>query len=191
MGVRVSAPRRRPGPHGPWHIEETRDVYRSDWFRVTEDRVRRPDGRPSTYATVAVADGVGILPVDDDLQVTLVRQFRYAIGAESLEVTGGAVDEGEDPLQGARRELEEELGLTARDWTDLGTFDADTSIVYGRPRLFLARGLERGRPRREGTEVMAPVALSLADAVAAVMSGRVTQAMSVILVLKAARRLGV
>lgn len=59
----------------------------------------------------------------------LTRQFRYAVGRDSIEVPCGTVEDGEAPLKAAKREIEEELGIAAIHWTALGRADLDTSIV--------------------------------------------------------------
>ncbi|CAA9586221.1 MAG: hypothetical protein AVDCRST_MAG88-3978, partial [uncultured Thermomicrobiales bacterium] len=106
--------------NGPWTIEETTEQYRNQMITVREDRVTQPDGEPGSYATVEIQPGVAVLPVDRDGIAQLTRQFRYALGRESVEVVSGAIDEGEEPLEAARREAKEELGITAEDWVDLG-----------------------------------------------------------------------
>src|SRR5688500_13677057 len=115
--------------HGPWSIQETTEKHRDSFMTVHEARVIRPDGKPGTYSTVAVKPGVAVLPVDGDGSVHLVRQFRYALGAESVETACGGVEEGEAPPDAARKELREELGIEATDWIDLGAIDLDTSMV--------------------------------------------------------------
>src|SRR3954453_15236341 len=90
------SPRPRPNPtprtldmprkHGPWTIEDTVEKYRNSFIAVQEDRVIQPDGQPGRYSTVTIKPGVAVLPVDEDGDVYLVRQFRYALGRESVEV---------------------------------------------------------------------------------------------------------
>src|SRR5215217_4997944 len=104
--------------NGPWIIKHTTEPYRSSFLTVFHDDVIQPDGERGTYATVTLKPGVAILPVRHDGQVVLVRQFRYALGRESLEVVSGTRDSDEDAGTAARRELREEVGLTAADWED-------------------------------------------------------------------------
>src|SRR4051794_27143013 len=177
--------------HGPWKIRSTREVYRDAWVSLTVDQVHRPDGEPGTYAVVAVPPGVCVVAIDDHGVAHLTEEFRYAIGRPSIEGAGGGVDEGEDPLAAARRELREELGIEAAGWTPLGTLDPDTSIVRGPVHLFLAERLSFGPPEREGTEVIRPVRLALCEAVEAVGDGRITHAPTCVAVLQAAARRGI
>ncbi len=175
--------------HGPWTIQESTRRYENEFIEVIEDQVLQPDGRPGSYATVRMKPGVSILPVDTDGTVTLIRQFRYALGRESLEAVSGAVDGDEPPLEAAQREAREEAGVEAEEWTDLGTMDLDTSIVHCPAQLFLARGLSFTQTNREGTEEMRTVRVLLAEAVRRVMEGEITHGPSCVLILKAARHL--
>jgi len=173
--------------NGPWTVLGSEPKYRDDFIEVVQDRVLRPDSTPGTYATVAMKPGVAVLVVDRGDTAVLTRQFRYALGRESVEVAGGGVEAGEEPLEAARREVEEELGFVAEDWTDLGRIDLDTSIVRCPVALFLARGLSRTVARGEGSEVMANLEVPFAEAVRMVEDGRITHAPSCVLILKARR----
>jgi ADP-ribose pyrophosphatase len=173
--------------HGPWKVHATREVYRDPWLTVTRDEVTRPDGRPGTYCTVHILQGVSVLALDGDGTAYLTDEFHYAVGRRTLEVVSGGRDPGEEPLAAAKRELKEELGIEADDWTDLGVVDPFTSMLLSPTHLFLARGLRFGSYDREGTEQIRTVRLPLAEAVAAVMDGRITHAPSCTLILKAER----
>lgn len=175
--------------HGPWTIQESTRKYENEFIEVIEDQVLQPDGEPGSYATVRMKPGVSILPLDADGTVTLIRQFRYALGRESLEAVSGAVDGDEPPLEAAQREAREEAGIEAEKWTDLGRVDLDTSIIHCPAQLFLARGLSFTETEREGTEEMESVRLSLAEAVRRVIEGEITHGPSCVLILKAARHL--
>jgi 8-oxo-dGTP pyrophosphatase MutT (NUDIX family) len=172
--------------HGPWRIAETEKRFSSDFVEVYEDQVTRPDGSPGTYATVTVKPGVAVLAVGNDDQAHLTRQFRYAIGRDSVEVVSGGCDPDEQPLAAAQRELREELGLLADSWSDLGAIDPDTSIVRNPVHLFIARGLHKTRVDRGATEDIRPLTASLDEVVRMVMDGEITHAPSCVVILKAA-----
>lgn len=175
--------------HGPWTVEDTRLLYRDDFVEFYEDKVLKPDGEPSSYAVMRMKPGVSVLAVDGDGTAYLTRQFRYAVGRESVEVVSGMIDEGEAPPEAARRELREELGIEAGEWVDLGLIDAVTSQVFCPANIYLARGLKFGETERDSSEEMATVKMSFADAVAAVMRGEITHGLSCALILKADRYL--
>lgn len=91
--------------HGPWTIKETTQKYRHNLIEVYEHQVIKPDGSHGIYVTVKVKPGVSVLALDDEGTAYLAREFRYASGANSIEVVSGAIDDGEQPGDAARREL--------------------------------------------------------------------------------------
>jgi len=173
--------------HGAWTIKSSECLYKDEFVEFWVDECLRPDGEPARRATLRMLPGVAVLPVDDEGFVRLVRQFRYAVGKRSVEVVQGGLEEGEEPERAARRELKEELGVEARELVDLGLVDAVTSQAFSPARLFLARGLTFGDHEREATERLEMLRLPLAEAVRMVMDGEITQGVSCVLILKAAR----
>jgi ADP-ribose pyrophosphatase len=172
--------------HGPWTVRSTQEVYRDAWLGLTVDDVIRPDGSHGTFSVTQVRPGISVLALDDEENAYLTEEFRYAVGRPSLEVVSGGVDAGEDPRAAARRELKEELGIEASQWTDLGTVDPFTSMVLSPARLFLARGLHFGEHRRDPTELIRVVKLPLDEVVRAVLESRITHGTSCVVILKAA-----
>jgi 8-oxo-dGTP pyrophosphatase MutT (NUDIX family) len=172
-------------PHGPWTIHQSTRLYQNDFLELLEDQVTQPDGEPSRYAMVRLKPGVAVLPIEADGSVYLVRQFRYALGQESLEVVAGGLEAGEDPLAAAQRELQEELGGKADEWQALGCVDLETSMVSNPVDLFLAKGLHLGEPEPDATEEIRVVKLFLSDAVRLVESGGITHGTSCVLILRA------
>jgi len=171
--------------HGPWTVQSTTLTYHNPFLEVHEDQVTQPDGQPGVYATITMRPGVAVLPVDDAGNVHLTRQFRYALGHESLEAVSGATKADEAPLEAARRELREELGLTAGAWTPLGRVDPDTAKLRSPVWLFLAERLTFSQPDQEGTEVIQSVKLPFVEAVQQVLVSGITHAPSCVLILKA------
>ncbi len=171
--------------HGPWTIKRTERRYRDEFIEFHVDEVVKPDGSEGEFAVARMLPGVSTLALDAEGFVYLGREFRYAIGRESVETASGAVDEGEREEAAARRELKEELGIEADEFIDLGLVDAVTSQVYSPARLFLARGLRFREAEQEGTEEIRIVRVKLEEAVRMVMSGRITHAVSCTLILKA------
>lgn len=171
--------------NGPWTIKGRVCKHRDDFIEVNEDEVIRPDGEEGEYATVKLIRGVCTLAMDGDGVVYLTRQFRYAIEKESVEVVGGGVDEGEEVAAAARRELQEELGLTAREWIALGEVSVDTGIINGPVNLFLARGLDKTEAARDRNERIETVKVPFKQAVRMVMDGEIVHGASCVLILKA------
>src|SRR4029077_4805059 len=134
--------------HGPWQIIRSREIYKDAWLEVRKDDVVRPDGAPGTHGVVLIKSGVSVLALDDGKRVYLTDEFHYGVGRRTIEVVSGGRDQDESPLEAARRELEEELGIVADEWTPLGSFDPFTTMLCAPAELFLARRLRFGASRQ-------------------------------------------
>jgi ADP-ribose pyrophosphatase len=170
--------------HGPWQIVESHEVYCDPWLHVRKDNVIRPDGKPGTHCLVTVKPGVSVLPIDDEGNVYLAEEFHYALGRVNLEVVSGGCEPEEDPLQTAKRELQEELGIIAKEWSDLGVVDPFTSLVVSPTRIYLARQLTFGERAPEGTESIRLRKCAMREAVAKVLASEITHGPSCVLILK-------
>ena len=169
---------------GLWQVEETVQLYKNGWLEVCEDKVIRPDNQAGSFVTVRMRPGVSVLAVDEARQVYLTSEFRYAIERQSIEVVSGGVEADELPLSAARRELREELGIEAAEWTDLGSVDPFTSLVHSPATLFLARNLSFVDTDCDDTEIIQLVKVQLSEAVRMVMESEITHGPSCVLILK-------
>ena len=122
-------------------------------------KVEERDGKE----VVVHRDAVAIVAVDRDDVVTLVRQPRVATGGPLLELPAGIVEEGEPPLETAKRELREETGLHEGEWAEVAGFYSSPGFTDERITLFVARGLEHGEAQPEETEEIELVRVPLAD----------------------------
>lgn len=174
-----------PRFHGPWQVLQSTSVYKDAWIEVHKDDVIRPDGKPGTHSIVFIRRGVSVLLLDDDDFVYLTEEFHYGVGRTTLEVVSGGIDDGEEPLAGARREAREELGITAAEWIPLGTFDPFTTMINSPTQLYLGRGLTFGESEPEGCERIRCVKVSLEEAVEMVLDSRITHGPSCTVILKA------
>ena len=157
---------RRDETRSPWRTLGSRNVYENPWISVREDSVIRPDGEPGIYGVVHYKNtAVGVLPVEED-HVYLVGQYRYPLERYSWEIPEGGCAEGEDPLEAARRELEEETGLRAEHWVRLGEAHLSNSVSDEYALWFLATGLTQGEQRPEGSERISVRKVKLAHALA-------------------------
>ena len=182
-----------PSGDNPWRTLETGIAFESSQFRVVRHTVTQPDGAPGTYTYLELPGSVAaVVPVTEDRCVYLVRQWRYPWRRNSWEVPAGHCDPGETPAQGAARELAEEVGLAARDWTSLGMVFASATID-SEFHLYLARDLSpapAGSAQRDGAEHDMQVAcVPLAEAVRAVMDGTLVHAVTCLALLRTARLL--
>jgi ADP-ribose pyrophosphatase len=170
--------------NGDWTIKSTEKKFGNGFFSVFEDQVVRPDGKDDRYATVHFKPGAAVLPIDDEGNVYLTRQFRYALGRKDLEAVAGAIDV-ETPLEAAEREAKEELGIEAKEWIDLGEIESNTSVTRSSSHLFIARELKFGKPHTEATEDIEPVKMRFSEALEKVLSGEITHGETCELVLRA------
>jgi ADP-ribose pyrophosphatase len=176
--------------HGPWTIHSSTTRFENEFMTVIEDEVTQPDGKPGRYATVKMKPGVCLIPIDDERNIYLTRQFRYALGRESIEAAAGGIEEGESPVDAARREASEELGIEAEEWSEEGSINPDTSMVHNPATLFVARRITLREQNEEGSESIEIIKLPLDEALRMVLTGKITHAPTMLLIMKIARMKG-
>jgi len=166
-----------------WPVTASDDLHRDDWvvaFRT--DTVHRPGHPEDTFRRLVVEDpgAVVVLALDDEDRVVVIHQYRHPVQMRLVELPAGKLDQdGEDPVVAARRELREEAGLQAREWTHLMTTYASPGITAETHALYLARGLEevdRDFELHHEEADMVVDRVPLADLLDAVLDGRVADA---------------
>ncbi len=175
---------------GPWTITGSKTVYKNPWISVKEDEVVRPDGKNGVFGVVEMKPGVSVLPIDNDGNVYLTKEYHYAVERETIEAISGGIDKDENKIEAARRELKEETGMTANDWIDLGVIDPFTTVVVSPNYLFLAKGLEFSKSSPEGTENIKVMKVSIKEAIRWAMESKITHGATTTLILKAKDYLG-
>lgn len=171
----------------PWRTKATRVVYDNPWIRVRHDEVTRPDGAPGIYGVVHFKNqAIGVLPLDAGGYTYLVGQYRYTLDCYSWELPEGGCPAGEEPLAAAKRELLEEVGLEARAWREIGRAHLSNSVTDEEAILYLATDLVQREARPEGTEQLIVRRVPFAEALRMVLGGEITDAMSVIAILRMA-----
>ena len=169
---------------GPWVRRSRATVYENPWVQVHHDEVTRPDGSPGIYGVVHFRSrAVGAVVADEDDRVLLVGQHRYTLDRYSWEIPEGGSPWDEDPLAGARRELAEETGFTARTWRELISFTLSNSVTDEEGVLFVATDLEAGPASPDPTEELAVRWVGLDDALAMVASGEIHDVMTQVALL--------
>ena len=178
-----------------YEVLKSEERFSGHIIGVRTDTIRMPDGGSGDRDVVVHPGAVGAVALDDDLRVLLIRQYRHAVGGYLWEVPAGIRDvDGEDPEETARRELHEETGWEARDWSHLATIHSTPGGSTERYEIYLARDVSEAaeRPEVHFEEQDLEVRwLPLAEACEWVLDGRITNSMCAIGVLAAARRLGV
>jgi len=128
-------------------LVSSKERYRCGIFWVTEDRAVDRDGFEIRRAVVQHRGSAVMMPVDNRGRILLVRQYRLPAGREMWELPAGRVDEGEQVLRAARRELEEETGYRARKWTKLISFFPSPGYVAEKMTIFVATDLVAGEAK--------------------------------------------
>lgn len=168
-----------------WKKLSSRTVYENDWMRVLEDHVINPGGGENQYGHVHFKNiAVAIIPLDENGHTWLVGQERYTLGSFSWELPMGGAPASEDPLAAAKRELREETGLSANRWSELMRLHTSNSITDERAVVFVAEDLTDGETDFEEAEALSIRRLPLAEAVAMVHTGEITDAISAAALLR-------
>lgn len=163
----------------PWSKLDSRLVYDNPWIRVEEHRVLNPSGSESVYGKVSFKNrAVAILAVDEDRHLYLVGQHRYTLDEYSWELPMGGAPRAEPSLDAAQRELQEETGIRAECWVEIMRLHTSNSVTDEVGLVYLATGLIHGEAAPEPTEDLAVRRLGLDTAVAWVLDGRITDAIS-------------
>ena len=164
----------------PWKLLSTSVVYDNPWIRVREDAVVHPNGEPGIYGVVHYKNiAVGVLAVEDG-HIYLVGQYRYPLERYSWEIPEGGCAEGENPLDAARRELEEETGLRAQAWRKLGEAYLSNSVSDERAIWYMATGLAQGERRPEASEQIEVRRIPIERALSMARSGEINDALSLL-----------
>lgn len=155
-------------------------VFEGNFIKVSRDNARMPDGSTSSREYIKHPGAVTVMALLDNGNLIMERQFRYAPQQEFVELPAGKIDPGEDILVTAQRELLEETGYVAREWTHITT--AWPCIGYSDERIeyFLARGLTHEGSKLDDGEFIEVFELSLADAIDWVRTGKITDSKTIV-----------
>lgn len=172
---------------GPFEVKSTKIVYQNPWLKVREDSVIRPNGEKGIFGVIEVGEGITVVALNDKHEVYLTQEFKYANNTNNWEVPSGGLEKGETPLEAAKRELEEEVGLIAKKWTPLGKYHPLTMILKAPSYFFLAEDLEEGQRGQEEKELIQIEKVPLEKAVAMAVNGDINHSGSIIALLLTAR----
>jgi ADP-ribose pyrophosphatase len=175
----------------PFEVIASRESAR-DWnVALRRDRVRWPDGSEADFRVIDGPSSVFVVPYAQGGSTVLVRQWRHTWQTTAWEVPAGTLEPGEEPLACAQRELREEAGLIADEWTSLGV-TRGSALLTGRQHLFLARGLHRVQRTLEPSERdMILREVPFRTALDAALQGEIEHAASISALARAARVLGI
>jgi len=155
-------------------------VYAGSFISVRKDSARMPDGSISTREYITHPGAVAILALLDNGNLVMERQFRYAPRQEFIEIPAGKIDHGEDILTTAQRELLEETGYVAREWTHLTTAWPCIGFADERMEYFLARGLTHQGSKLDEGEFLEVFELSLTEALEWIRQGKISDSKTIV-----------
>ena len=127
-----------------WKTLETKYIFRRKWLTAKVEKVQLPDGCVNDeYYTLEYPDWINIIAITKDDKIIMERQWRQALKVISTEIPAGVIEDGEEPLVAAKRELQEETGFGGGKWTDFMILSPNPSSMNNRCYTFLAEGVEK------------------------------------------------
>jgi len=168
-----------PAPPARWERGAERTLARTPILELRGVRYRHPGrGAEREFVLVAAPDWVNILPLSPDGRLVLVRQFRFGSDAFSLELPGGVIEAGEDPVRAGLRELREETGFAANAGTLLASVHPNPAFQNNRCHLVLAEGVERrGEMAWDADEEIETLSAPVDEVLAWAREGKITHSL--------------
>lgn len=169
----------------PWKTKSIKTAYQNNWIEVEHHEVVNPSGNDGIYGKVHFKNlAIGIIPIDENNNTWLVGQYRYPINQYSWEIPEGGGKIGVEPLESAKRELLEECGLIATEWTEILQMHLSNSVSDELAIIYTAKGLTQTEAQPEDSEQLQLKKVSLKNAIQMVLDGKITDSMSVAALLK-------
>lgn len=170
----------------PWKTLSSQLKYANPWFRVREDQVIRPDGKPGIYGVVETRIATGVVALTTQDEIYLVGQYRYPVNEYSWEIIEGGSEDNESAIDAAKRELRQEAGLIANCWEELGPeFHLSNCFSSEVGKAFIARDLRQVAPEPDGTEVLKIKCIPFKECLAMVEAGAIKDTLSIVAIYRA------
>ena len=154
-------------------------IYQGRIIKVRRDEVELPNGHKSVREVVEHSGGVCVLPLTDKEEVIFVRQFRYPYKESIYEIPAGKREKGEDPLETGKRELQEECGVVAENYIDLGRIYPSPGYTNEEIYLYAATGLTEVEQNLDEDEFLQVTKMKLTTLITKIMSGEITDAKTI------------
>ena len=158
----------------------TRNIYTGKVITLNVDTVRLPNGVTVDLETIRHPGAAAVVPVKDDGPVVLIRQFRHAAGGFIYEIPAGKLSPGEDPLNCAARELEEEVGYRASSFELLSSIFTAPGFADEVIHVYKATGLTKGRQQLDRDEVLEVIEMPLDQAIDMIQDGTIRDGKTII-----------
>lgn len=168
----------------------SREIFRGRIIKLRVDQVSLPDGSESIREIVEHSGAVGIVALDEENNLWMVRQYRKALEKVLLEIPAGTLEEDEEPLLCARRELEEETGLQAAKWQEILSYHSAPGFCDEKLYLYMARDLSCGEGQLDRDEFLEVKKVPLQEAYEMIFGQEIVDGKSIIGIQYACRLLG-
>ena len=169
--------------------DKLKNIYNGKIINLEVEEVELPNGSIAELELVRHPGGAAVVALDDKNRVCLLKQFRYAVGGWVWELPAGKIDHKEPPSETASRELEEEAGVVAERWDELGYMISSPGVFDEKVWLYLARGLKAVEQQPEEHEVYELHWLDFNEALDWAYSGKISDAKTVIALARAENKL--
>ena len=161
------------------------EIFDGHILHVYKDTVELPNGKEASRELIRHIGAVAVVPLTDDGNVIVERQFRYPLGQVITEIPAGQLDSfDEDRLEAIKRELREETGYVADEWMELGDYHPAAAYTDERITLYLATGLHKGERELDEDEFLDVIEVPLIDLVKDVAAGKITDGKTQVAILK-------
>jgi len=166
---------------GPWGIKSTETVYENNWIKIEHHEVVTPGGSDGIYGKICFNNlAIGIIPIDEKGNTWLVKQYRFPMEENTWEITEGGGDRNIPPIESAKRELLEEVGIKAENWMLLQEIQLSNSASDEIGYVYLAQDLSFFEPEPEDTEELEIKQLPLQEFFNLIHTGEITDSLSVL-----------
>lgn len=162
------------------------NVFDGRLLHVYNDVISLPNGKTSTREYIKHQGAVAVVPVTDDNEIIVVRQYRYPIERVTIEIPAGKLDKGEEPLAAAKRELSEETGVESADITYLGGLYPSVAYTDEIIHMYMAKNLKYGQAHADDDEFLDVVKIPVDKFVDMIMNGEIMDSKTQAAVLKVA-----
>jgi ADP-ribose pyrophosphatase len=173
----------------PFQTISSRIAWSCPWYRVRQDEIITPNGRPGVYNVIEKSDAVWIVPITPAGEVLMVYQYRYTVDEWCWEVPAGSVKPGQSLEEAAWEELREEVGGLGGELSYVGRAFLANGICNEVGHFFLATGVATGETHHEAAEVITVHRVPIADALAMARDGRISDGPTALALFLCADRL--
>ena len=164
---------------GKWKVLKSEYLFRRPWLTVRRDCVELPDGRQNPeFYVLEYPDWVNVIAITEDGKCVMERQYRHGLGKTCFEIPAGVIEEGEDPLDAAKRELMEETGYGEGTWRKIMTVSGNSSTTDNLSHCYVAEGVRKiSGQHLDSTEDLEIVLLDTAQVKDLMVNDQIKQAL--------------